>query len=303
MSVALRLPIPPELERAETDDRSILCFHHGFPCELVRWHCHDDYELHLIVATAGKAFVGDHVGGFSPGQLVLTGPGLPHNWISEIGENESVEVRDRVVQFRQDLVPSMAAVSSELKPLLPLLHRSRHGILFDGTPQMLSEPWFCRLEAADGPSRIALLLQFLEFLSHQPDQVLLSTMPMRAREDDESLDKVERAISYMSEHYAQNVALLEVAELVGMSESAFSRLFAKATGNNFSRFLNRVRVARACELLAGTDEPITSICFSVGFNNVANFNRRFRELKQVTPREYRRVSELKESEPLVDESH
>ncbi|MFK7965803.1 MAG: helix-turn-helix domain-containing protein [Burkholderiaceae bacterium] len=299
----MKLPIPPELEHSETDERSILCFHHGFPSELVRWHCHDDYELHLIVATVGKAFVGDHVGGFSPGQLVLTGPGLPHNWISEVEDGESVEIRDRVVQFRQDLVPSMAAASSELKPLLPLLQKSCHGLLFHGTPLSASEPWFQRLEAADGPSRIALLLQFLEFLSHEPDQRLLSTLPMRAREDDETLDKVERVISFMSEHYAQNILLTEMADLIGMSESAFSRLFSKATGNNFSRFLNRVRVARACELLTATDEPITSICFAVGFNNVANFNRRFRDLKQVTPREYRRVSELKEAELLATENH
>lgn len=292
MSVAIRSQTSPEVEWTGADERSVRCFHHGFPSELVRWHCHDDYELHLIVATVGKAFIGDHVGGFSPGQMVLTGPGLPHNWISQTDCDERVAVRDMVIQFRQDLVASMASVSSELKPLLPMLARARYGIHFQGTPQHESEPWFHRLEAANGPSRIALLLQFLEYLSTQPGQVHLSTFPLQARQNDDSLDKVERAIRHMTEHYAQEVSLPHVASMIGMSESAFSRLFSKATGNNFTRFMSRIRIAKACELLTSTRESITVICYKVGFNNVANFNRRFRELKELTPREYRRLANL-----------
>jgi len=49
---------------------------------LVRWHYHEEYELHLILQTRGKVFVGDYIGHFEPGHLVLTGPRLPHNWIS-----------------------------------------------------------------------------------------------------------------------------------------------------------------------------------------------------------------------------
>lgn len=48
----------------------IRCLDHGFPTPLARWHCHDEYELHLIVATSGKAFVGDWIGPFQPGHVV-----------------------------------------------------------------------------------------------------------------------------------------------------------------------------------------------------------------------------------------
>ncbi len=58
------------------------CTAHGFPSPLVRWHFHEDYELHQITETSGKAFIGDWIGPFRPGHLVLCDPRLPHNWIS-----------------------------------------------------------------------------------------------------------------------------------------------------------------------------------------------------------------------------
>jgi hypothetical protein len=58
---------------------SIIYRQHGFPCPLVRWHFHKEYELHLIVASSGKVFIGDYIGNFYPQTLFLTGPNLPHN--------------------------------------------------------------------------------------------------------------------------------------------------------------------------------------------------------------------------------
>jgi AraC-like DNA-binding protein len=293
MSVAARQPLPPELEALEVDKRSVLAFRHGFPSELVRWHCHDDYELHYIAASVGKVFVGDHVGAFAPGQLVMTGPRLPHNWISHTESDVVVPIRDLVVQFRQELIPSIVAAAPELNPLLVLLERSRRGIEFISPNPKESEHWFNRMIEADDAARIPLLLDFLLRLSSETEYRLLSTMPIRAEADSAALDKVDRVTSYVSDHYASDIPLATVAALVGMSESTFSRFFTKETGNGFTRFLNRVRVAKACELLGDSEVPITDICFAVGFNNVANFNRRFRELKAVTPREYRQQTRLR----------
>jgi len=294
------MPCRPELELVAREDRSVHAFHHGVPSPLVRWHCHDDYELHMIVASVGKVFVGDHVGAFAPGQLVLTGPRLPHNWITQSGEGESVAVRDLVVQFRSDLVSTMVGASPELRELLPLLDRARYGIEFRGEARTGMQAWFERMFEADGPARIALLIECLARLGTATDYRLLSTLPMRSEADDVALDKVETVTQYVAEHHAREIPLESVAALVGMSPSAFSRFFAKATGNGFSRFVNRVRIAKACELLAGTDDAITGICFEVGFNNVANFNRRFREQKSVTPREYRRQARLRHVSARTD---
>ena len=87
------------------------------------------------------------------------------------------------------------------------------------------------------------------------------------------------------------LSLADVAAELGMSESRFSRFFRRATGNSFTDFVSRVRINSACHLLMQTDCFIADICFQVGFSNLANFNRRFLEIKGMTPSEFRRQAE------------
>ncbi len=55
----------------------------------------------------------------------------------------------------------------------------------------------------------------------------------------------------------------------------------------------RLRISRACQLLMETDRYISNVCYDCGFNNVANFNRRFLEIKGMTPKEFRRQGEAR----------
>ncbi len=89
------------------------------------------------------------------------------------------------------------------------------------------------------------------------------------------------------DHYAEPLSIADAAASVNMTESRFSRYFNRETESTFSSFVNRVRIHKACEMLMHTDHQISSICYAVGFNNVANFNRRFRDFKGMTPKEFR----------------
>ena len=64
--------IHPEIEVVDRNAQSIRYLEHGWPNDLCRWHAHEEYELHLITTTRGKAFVGDFIGDFTPGMLYLT---------------------------------------------------------------------------------------------------------------------------------------------------------------------------------------------------------------------------------------
>ena len=280
----------PSLGYEAPETGVVRCLSHGFPTPLARWHFHDEYELHLIVATSGKAFVGDWIGPFQPGHLVLTGPRLPHNWISMDLPEAGVAERDLVIQFAHEPIERAAEQIPELAEVLPMLERAKHGIEFFGLSQRAHEHWQ-RVKAARGIQRFGAFCEYLADLARCTDYRLLSAVQMQGADDDTQIDQINAIVSRITEHIAQPVSLADVAAELGMSESRFSRFFRRATGNNFTDFVNRVRINRACQLLMETDRYVTHICYEVGFNNVANFNRRFLEIKGMTPSEFRRQSD------------
>ncbi|HJV59706.1 MAG TPA: AraC family transcriptional regulator [Albitalea sp.] len=268
----------------------IRCLDHGFPTPLARWHYHDEYELHMIVATSGKAFVGDWIGQFQPGHLVLTGPRLPHNWISLDLPQGGVPLRDRVIQFAHAPLVHAAECIPELAEVMPVLERARHGIEFFGLSEQAAQH-FERVRSSRGIGRLGAFMAFLTDLARCGDYRLLSSVQIQSTEDDATLDQINAIVSQVTENVAHSMTLADFAAQLGMSESRFSRFFRRATGNTFVDFVNRVRINRACQLLMESDRYITHICYEVGFNNVANFNRRFLEIKGMTPSEFRRQSE------------
>lgn len=301
MSDADYIPMSPELGPFELDPRSIQAFWHGYPSPLARWHLHDEYELHLIVASTGKVFVGDHAGDFAPGHLVMTGPLLPHNWVSETRPSDMIDMRDGVIQFRRNLIQSVAESAPEARRLLPLLDRAQFGIEFRMNQHTELEKWFDHIIDSEGIARVGLLLELLERLSHRKDYKTLSTLPPQSCKSVDRLKAVERVIQYVYKNHATDIRIDSLASRLGMSNDSFSRFFARNTGTSFTRFLNDVRVAHACELLSSSDRPITEICFDVGFNNVTYFNRRFRQIKNLTPSEYRKRIELRQGATKLSE--
>ncbi|QCB45981.1 AraC family transcriptional regulator [Hydrogenophaga sp. PAMC20947] len=267
----------------------VRCLSHGFPTPLARWHYHDEYELHLITKTSGKVFVGDWIGQFQPGHLVLTGPRLPHNWLSIDTPDGGVPFRDLAIQFDHEPLMQSAALIHELAELGPLLERARNGIEFFGMGESTEQQWH-RIKQATGLRRLTAFFDLMCDLAACTDYRLLSSVQLQSDDDDASIDQIHALVSRITDNLSEHHSAAAIAAELGMSESRFSRFFRKATGNTFTDFVNRVRISRACQLLMDTDQQISLICYEVGFNNVANFNRRFLESKGMTPSEFRKQS-------------
>ncbi|MBE0590556.1 MAG: AraC family transcriptional regulator [Hydrogenophaga sp.] len=292
--------IKPELEHelarspnlgyeSSTDVGFVRCLSHGFPTPLARWHYHDEYELHLITSTSGKLFVGDWIGPFQAGQLVLTGPRLPHNWVSMDMPEGGVPLRDLVIQFSHEPLVRASENIPELAEVLPLLERAKHGIEFFGLSETAEAHWH-KVKGSRGLKRFTAFCDFMSDLAACTDFRLLSSVQLQSTDDDDELDQINALVNRITEHLADEHSAAALAADLGMSESKFSRFFRRATGNTFTDFVNRVRISRACQLLMDTDQQVTHICYEVGFNNVANFNRRFLEIKGLTPSEFRKQS-------------
>lgn len=263
---------------------------HDYPHHLAKWHYHVEYELHLIQDSSGTMMIGDYVGPFEPGCLVLTGPNLPHNWLSDTG-SRTIPDRDMLIQFSPDCAERICTNFPEFEEVQVLLSEAAFGLQFSGDTARRGAALLRRIGRVQGAQRMILFLELLSVLAaNSSERRTLSHRAPTATIPSRTSEKAERAINYIHNNYFSDIDLTTVAQLCGMEPSAFSRFFKKQTGHTFAKFVNQTRIYSACTLLAHTDRPVTEICFDVGFNNIANFNRQFVKFCDQTPSMYRRTA-------------
>ncbi|HET7314935.1 AraC family transcriptional regulator [Salinisphaera sp.] len=278
----------PVFENIAHDPRRSFYWHtHGFPSPLAKWNFHPEYELHLIRHSYGHYMVGDYAGRFGPGNLVLVGPNLPHCWYSDLANDDTViEERDVVVQFRGEWLESLMRLCPELRRVETLLNDCERGVLFTGSGARRAGR---RLEAMGGQDevgRVSTLIELLGGLARN-DHRLLTTPGYNLRHAGVHSEQVDAILQHIHRHFNRHISMTAVARWQGMTPSTFSRFFKRATGDTFIAFVRRLRIDHACRLLLDPRYSVADVCFMAGYSNLSNFNRHFRRLTGMTPREYR----------------
>ena len=282
--------IAPEIEMVDRSTRSIRYLEHGWPNDLCRWHAHKEYELHLITETRGKAFVGDHIGDFKAGDLFMTGPNLPHNWITDQVYSEPVETRDMLVQFSHESVEKLAEGFPEFSQVLQLLRLAESGILFEGFNPTFARGHMESIRDNIGAERILAFVRFLVRLHEHAEKKTLSVSKLIQPEGGSKHARIAQVVDHVNNNFQDGISVAQAAKLAGMTEITFSRNFQTVTGHGFVEFLNRIRIGQACGMLYASDDQIISIAQNAGFKNLANFNRHFMKVKGMTPTEYRETA-------------
>lgn len=293
--------IEPEIEMVDRSTRSIRYLEHGWPTDLCRWHAHEEYELHLIVETRGKAFVGDYIGDFKPGDLFMTGPNLPHNWITDQVWAEPVETRDMLVQFSHESVEKLAQGFPEFSHVLQLLQLAQSGIVFEGFNPTFARGHMESIRDNKGAERILAFVRFLVRLNEHAEKKTLSVAKLIQPEGGSKQARIAQIVDHVTKNFQEGCTVAQAAEMANMTEITFSRNFQSVTGHSFIEFLNRIRIGQACGLLYASDDQIISIAQKAGFKNLANFNRHFLKVKGMTPSEYRDTAR-KDLAPQVGEA-
>ena len=152
---------------------------------------------------------------------------------------------------------------------------------------------------ARGLDRLNQFLQLLELLATSNTYKVLSSPGFSPDLNSSALDIMQRCTSYVCDHMASDLSLPDVAKVAGMTESTFSRFFQKNSGRSFTDYLTELRIGRACRLLAETQQPVSGICYEVGYSNLSNFNRNFLKRRGMTPSRYRDLA-LRKCPPSHD---
>ncbi len=98
---------------------------------------------------------------------------------------------------------------------------------------------------------------------------------------------MQRVFSYIDRHLTHEIDRTCAAAEAHLIPGTFSRFFKLRTGRTRPEYVNALRIGRACELLSDDKWKVADIAMECGFANLANFNRHFRKITKLSPREYR----------------
>lgn len=111
---------------------------------------------------------------------------------------------------------------------------------------------------------------------------------LKADSDSVRMARIKAVVEFIEHSYADQITLMQLAELASMSEAYFCRFFKKITTKSPITYLNYYRVQRAAQLLTSTDSKIMEVALDVGFNSLSYFNTVFRQRFDCTPKQYRK---------------
>lgn len=251
----------------------------------VPWHQHIEYELIYFRQGEGLSFIGNYAGEFQEGDIFFIGKNVPHTFQKRTVDMFTSAV---VTQFREDFWGADFLKMPEAREIKELFGISVHGLQIHGDTKLLLGKMIPELEGLSGFRQLIKLCECLQLIAEQKEYSTLSTQEVELAnaKDRERIDQVFR---YTMDHFRLGVKLADVAEIAGMSIPAFCNYFKKSTKKTYIDFLNEVRIGHACKLLIDTDLNIINICYESGYNTLANFNKQFMKIKQLTPSRYRKI--------------
>jgi AraC-like DNA-binding protein len=276
----------PFIEKLHLAERnSFYARTHNTPFFEVTWHQHAEMELILFKEGHGSAFIGNYVGEFQKGDIFFLGPDLPHTFQKA---SKDLFVSAAVIQFRENFWGTSFISLPECKALKELFEVSLHGLKITGSTKHFLYDIISDLENLSGLSRIIRLTECLHLIEENKEFELLSSHEVKEVNANGKL-RIDSIYQYTLAHYYEPITLEKVASIASMSVPAFCNYFKKTTRKTYIEFLNDVRIDNACKLLVNTEKCITDICYNSGFNTLANFNRQFHKVKQITPSHYRKM--------------
>lgn len=253
------------------------------------WHYHPVFfELTLVRKGGSDRLVGDKLEPITPGDLVLMGPELPHDYRNApLGRRRPPVVEAVVAHFAPTLFGENWQTLATLAPMKRLFGRARRGLQVNGRTRDRAEALFLQMVPACGVRRMILLLELLEMLANSKELTEISSEGFSPDPKPHSADRIGTVCEYIEQHLTSPIRVAELAKRIGLSEGGFSRLFKLHTNSTVPEYINRLRIAQACRLLTETDKTISEIVQACGYLSPAHFQRQFQKIHACSPTAYR----------------
>ncbi len=267
------------------NENSFRVFHKTQGKQNTPLHYHPNYEMNFVIKGNGRRIIGNNIEEFEAGDLILLAPNIPHRWKNTRSSQD--EYSSLVIQWEKDFLGNAWQCTPEFKSIGKLLDLSSRGIKFDRYYAKEIKKNQMALLKLSPFNRLIFFLQLLNELAKASEFRTLSEQQLSFAHSVPN-SRIEKVFQYIRENYSGKITLSLVADLVNMSEGAFSRFFSQSVQKPFFTFLNEYRINMACKMLIETDMNANEIGFATGYESLQFFYRQFAKYNNCSPIEYRK---------------
>lgn len=258
------------------------------------YHRHEELQLTHILKSKGTIMVGNVVQSFQSGDVFLLKPNEPHMFdcIAEDGVDQpavhAIHIFVNLERLKKlCVIPEFEAIGQYLLNL-------DFSKKIDPTVASQLKDYFVNLLVKSSVPRFVEFISLLHVLvNNKHSTISLYSGVRNMGYSDRDGARISEVYKYTFERYQEDIAIEDVAKIVHMTPTSFCKFFKKHSMKTFIGFLNEVRIEKACQLLINKQtESISETAFQVGFNNIVHFNRVFKQVTGMSPRQYLKQHQL-----------
>lgn len=259
----------------------------GIPDILFHWHT--EFEINYVYGGSARYHIDYDYFNSQSGDIILIRPNAPHS----IHPKEERGHETATLLFHLDMLGASHLDKTSMLYLQPL-----QTDIFKCKPRIQpQDPGYEEIKFA--------LITIFELIEHQPPYFELPLKSrlfelfyllyrhhyiIRKNTDDmyRKNEKLRELIEFIQQHYDEPLSMEQLAEKMGYSKTHFMTVFKQHTGTSCLEFIIQVRLRAATDLLTNSLLPVVEIANHVGFNNLSNFNRQFKQYYHTTPSQFRK---------------
>lgn len=239
-----------------------------------RCHSHKSYELYYITEGERYLLVSDRFYHLVPGDIFLISPGIEHRTL-DVND-------DTYTRFTASVAPCVlpANIEERINDGLHIVRpdeRLRAALDFEAA--ILLRSMNSDEQGIDAYASVIKMIYLL--LSERDDGDIMAVA-------NPTLDRMSGILTYLEQHYTENVSITALSEKFYISEFYLCRLFKEYAGKTILAYLTELRIKHACRLLKLTDEPIKRVARLSGYGSQSAFGKAFVTLVGMSPRDYRK---------------
>jgi len=248
-------------------------------------HQHNEIQISVILKGEGTFIIGDYVGDFKPNDIFIIGENLPHVFKSDTTLTGNVKMLSAF--FTKTSFGDHFFVLPEFRHFKPLFANAKIGFEVISNKIRIIE-LFLTLQSKSKFKQFISFLKILNIISESNINTLSSLIKLQKYTENEG-KRMSAIFQYSLSNFNNNITLSEISSIANMTTNAFCRYFKQRTNKTYFDFLTDIKIGNACRLLSKkNDLSINEVAYKSGFNNISNFNRKFKALKNRTPSEFRK---------------